>query len=77
MQVFHDPSDVCQLGLVIDNLASVISGAGGNTYIRQMNICGQINLLHTLQIHTKCCGLFHGLFLIYLRLLDLAFENEH
>ena len=56
-QVFHGPS-VCQLRLVIDNLASVISGAGGNTYIRQMNICGQINLLITLQTHTKYCGLF-------------------
>ena len=58
MQVFHDPSDVCQPRLVIDNLASVISGAGGNTYIRQMNICGQINLLPLLwRKHTKSCGL--------------------
>ena len=50
MQVFHDPS-VCQLRVVIDNFALVISAARGNMYIRQMNICGQINLLLTLQIH--------------------------
>ena len=56
MQVIHDPS-VCQLRVVIDNFALVISGARGNMYIRQMNICGQINLLLTLQ-YTKCCGLY-------------------
>ena len=40
-------SPVCQLIVVIDNFAWVISGAGGNMYIRQMNICGHINLLNT------------------------------